>query len=183
MVKSSSRIILIWVGLVVGLLLLAANIWGSRIPAEHVITQEISVAAPDQVVWQLMAAPSRVAEWNPIVMNTEPVQAPGGQNQWREHYRTGDKLLVTYEVAEENHQLTKTVADPDFPFQGNWKFTVVADGSTTKVLVEERLTLPNPIARLVRRVLGPSNWLKVQMKGLQDWAQKPVDSPAPQSAG
>lgn len=173
MFSSRFRKTVVGSGFAVVFVLVGLNFWGSRLPETNSIHKTIVVNADSQDVWELLKNPERVTEWNPIVMDTSKVMENGIDSQWREHYKTGDKLLVTYHIDDATHQLTKSIADPDFPFQGRWIFQILAMGDKTQVTVEEQLKLPHPGARLVRRILGPSNWLNVQLKGLGEWSQKP----------
>lgn len=159
-------------GLAVVFILVGLNYWGSRFPESNSIHKTITVSADSRLVWELLKNPQRVTEWNPIVVDTSKVLENGLESQWREHYKTGDKLVVTYHIDDVTHQVTKSISDPDFPFQGHWIFQIQANGDRTQVNVEEQLKMPHPVARLVRRVLGASNWLNVQLKGLEEWPQK-----------
>ncbi len=150
--------ILIGAGLAVGLIVLliaALAAVGAALPRDHVARVSAHINRPPAEVAARIRDPAGYPRWRPDVKAVEGVErGADGATRFREVGRHG---AVRYRLAETEPgaRFVSTIESPDLPYGGQWTFALTPDGTGTRVEIEERGFVKNPVFRaLARFVFG-----------------------------
>lgn len=177
-------ILLLWLVLTPVVLVAALMAVGMAMPAGHVASRRIDLAAPPARVWQVVTTTDSFRAWRPDVDSVQPLPAKDGRRRWREGVGYG---LVTYEATrwEPPTALDATVVEEPGErrpaFTGRWEYRLEArpDGGT-RLTVTERGEIHQPIMRAVARyVMGHEGTLDDYLAAL---AARLGERAAPQPA-
>lgn len=143
------KIILTLVAVLVVLVAVAFGV-GAALPAGHVASTRVHIAAAPESVWQALTNVTDFPSWRPDVESVEQWPGDAGRVVWREHGRDG---VITYErvSATVNQQLVTRIADEALPFGGTWTFDLAATQNGTQITITEEGVVRNPLFRFMSR--------------------------------
>ena len=140
---------------------------GSLLPKDHVARAEAIVAAPPAEVAALVRDVERQPGWRRGVTGIEIVRRQGGVLRYIER-SGGDAILFDFTEEQPDALFRCTIADPNLPFGGSWTIALAPTPEGTRVAIEERGTVTNPIFRFVSRfVFGHDGTMKAYLADLQ----------------
>lgn len=125
---------------------------GALLPQGHTASGRIALPVPPDRVFAVLSDVTRYPEWRSNVSRVEvlgdvPVR-------WREHDGSD---AITFEVVDSAAPGARRVriADPDLPFGGTWTYSVVPDGTGSRLEIVEDGEVYNPVFRFISRfVIG-----------------------------
>jgi len=123
---------------------------GLAIPEDHYAISSIELATQPDEVFARISDVARGAEWRPSVERVELLETVSGQQRFREHGTTGPLTMEIVEIAPPRRLVTR-IADADLPFGGTWSWDIEPTAGGSRVTIEERGEIYNPIFRLVSR--------------------------------
>jgi hypothetical protein len=135
----------VYIGIVVVMIPIVCVAIGAMLPKGHIASRKITVPAPPDAVFSLIAGPSdwrglkyeRLAE-NPL--------------KWRE---IDGSDAITYERVETvaPRRIVNRIADPKLPFGGSWTYDVAPGANGTELTITENGEVYNPLFRFVSRFI------------------------------
>ena len=143
---------------------------GWMLPAGHVASQEVTLGAAPDRVFQIISEVDRYPAWRPGVTRVEVLAA--APLRWREH-ENGD--AITFEIVDRTApQLMKVrIADSDLPFGGTWTYTLTPAGTGTRLRVTEEGVVHNVLFRFVSRfVIGHTATIDRYLADLQAFMRR-----------
>jgi hypothetical protein len=158
---------LLWIAAVpvaAGILVYAV---GALLPGDHVARAEALVAAPVPRVASLVREVERHPDWRGAVTAVEVIERGDGGLRYIE--RSGGDA-ITFDFAEEtpDRLFRSTIADPSLPFGGAWTIALSPEGNWTRVSIEERGSVRNPVYRFFSTlVFGHDSTMKAYLGDLQ----------------
>lgn len=148
---------MIWVGIALGVLILAAVAVfaiGWMLPEAHIAERTISLPRPPEDVWAAITDVPSAPEWRKDVKHIEMLDTADGALRWRETGKEGTLTLVE-ELAEPPRRWVIRIDDPELPFGGRWIYSLEAEGSGTRLTLREEGEVYHPIFRFMSRfVMG-----------------------------
>lgn len=135
-------------GLVVLVLIVVAI--GYALPQGHVATREVTLHAPAEKVFALIATPGDFPKWRSDVDSVEVLPPEGGKERFRELGDNGP-LLMRVDERVPNSRLVTVIADSTLPFGGKWTFELAPAGSGTTLRITEDGQIYNPVFRFMSR--------------------------------
>lgn len=144
------RTILIAAAAIVALALAAVGA-GALLPRTTEVTRSVTLPVDVARAFRTVTDAAGQTRWRSDIGAVE--MAADGRN-WVEHTKAGDRIAfaVTDSVANERFAITYV---SQRGFTGEWTGLFARDGEGTRLEVTERVTLPNPLLRLIGRVLAP----------------------------
>jgi len=140
---------------------------GLMLPREHSASAEALVTAPPARVAALVRQVEAQPRWRSGVTAIEIVERRGASLRYVE--RSGGET-ITFDFAEERpgERFRNTIADPDLPFGGFWTVTLAPQGNGTRVRIEERGHVGNPIYRFFAAIVfGHDRTMKTYLADLE----------------
>jgi len=137
------------VATVVGLVVLAAALVtgiGALLPATREGRAEARIAAPPDRVLAVIADVTAQPEWREGIAAVTRT-ATG----WTETTARGE--VITFAPEEMNATRIRMRFTSDAGYAGTWDATLTPDDEGTRIVVTERATVPNPLARIVARIM------------------------------
>ena len=119
----------LWTAAVLAAIIAIVAVIGWLLPVEHEATRSAYIDRPIDRVYATIANVDAYATW---LKGVEPVK-------------------VKIEEAVPPTRFVTRIADPDQPFGGTWAFTLAPEGAGTRVTIEERGEVYNPIFRFMSR--------------------------------
>lgn len=135
-------------GLVVLVLIVVAT--GYALPQGHVATREVTLQAPAEKVFALIATPADYPKWRSDVDSVEVLPPEGGKERFRELGDNGP-LLMRVDERVPNSRLVTVIADSTLPFGGKWTFELAPAGRGTTLRITEDGQVYNPVFRFMSR--------------------------------
>jgi hypothetical protein len=140
---------------------------GALLPRDHVASQEVIVSARPDEVAELVRDVEAQPRWRSGVRSVEVLERRTRGMRYVE--RSGDGA-ITFDFHEEaaGTRFRSTIADPDLPFGGAWTIALAAEGAGTRVRIEEKGFVTNPIYRFFAAlVFGHERTMKAYLADLQ----------------
>jgi uncharacterized protein YndB with AHSA1/START domain len=123
-------------------------LWGRRLPAEHVATHTVRVAATPDAVFALLLDVRSIPKWRSTVRRVDTI-ATEPRVRYREHGPQGALELEIEEAIAPRKLVLRATPARRMVFEGTWTYELAAspDGGT-RVTLTEHGTIHAPIARL-----------------------------------
>ena len=155
---------LLWIGGGIVALCVAVVAIGWALPADHVARVESVVAdSPDNVAHRIRNVRNYGA-WREVtieVLSEEP-----GRVRYRET-SGGDTMTIELGEARGGWRFTTTILDQDLPFDGSWTIDLTPEGEGTRVVIEERGRVKNPVFRFLSHfVFGHTSTMETYLAAL-----------------
>ena len=145
---------------------------GALLPRHHVASAEAVVAAVPAAVAALVRDVEAQPRWRSAVEAIEVIERrPGGGLRYVE--RSGQDA-ITFDFAEERRDalFRCSIADPALPFGGSWTIALAAEGGGTRVSIEERGEVRDPLYRFFARfVFGHEATMRTYLVDLEQAVQ------------
>jgi uncharacterized protein YndB with AHSA1/START domain len=138
------KLLLIAVGILAGLVGVAAVVGALR-PKTHTAVHAVVLAARPDRVWTEIVDVERQPEWVPEVTKVERLADRAGKPSYREHFGQFEATTVVT-VSEPPRRLVKEIL-PGGPFYGSWTWELVPEDEATRLTITEQGTVPNPLFR------------------------------------
>lgn len=123
---------------------------GLAMPEDHHAISSVELATPPDEVFARISDVANGARWRPSVQRVEILESVDGRQRFREHADTGPLAMEIVELVRPRHMMTR-IADNDLPFGGTWSWTIEPTTRGSRVTIEERGQIYNPIFRVVSR--------------------------------
>lgn len=112
------------VGLVLLVVVAGVTVAGWLLPREHKATRMVRLtggegASPERV-FETVAAVQQ--PWRGDLERIEELPPVEGRRRWREHWKSGDAILMETVESRFPGRLVTRIADEDLPFGGTWTF-------------------------------------------------------------
>ena len=156
----------------VGLGILVYGI-GALLPRDHVARADKVVSAPPAAVAALVRDVEAQPRWRSGVASIEVLQRR--ENSLRYVERSGSDA-ITFDFAEEERdaRFRSVIADPALPFGGAWTITLAPAPGGTRVSIEERGEVRDPLYRFFSRfVFGHEATMRTWLADLERAVQAP----------
>ena len=146
---------LVFAGLAVVLVVFVAALVagvGASLPVRHSASGHVTLPAPPDRVFAVVADVRRYPEWRSNVSRVEVVSET--PVRWREHDGSD---AITFEVVESAPPIgwRVRIADSGLPFGGTWTYELTREGTGTRLEITEDGEVYNPVFRFVSRyVIG-----------------------------
>jgi hypothetical protein len=149
---------------------LAAIVYGigALLPRDHVARAEALVPAPPAAVAALVRDIEAQPRWRSAVESIEVLERrPGGGLIYVEH-AGGDAITFDFTEQERDALFRSVIADPALPFGGAWTIALAPAGSGTRVSIEERGEVRDPLYRFFSRfVFGHEGTMRAWLADLE----------------
>ena len=126
---------------------------GALLPRDHVARAEAVVPAPPAAVAALVRDVEGQPRWRSAVDSIEVLERrPGGGLRYVER-SGGDSITFDFAEEEPDARFRSVIADPALPFGGAWTIALAPAGGGTRVTIEERGEVRDPLYRFFSRFL------------------------------
>ncbi|HEX8639627.1 MAG TPA: SRPBCC family protein [Allosphingosinicella sp.] len=146
---------------------------GALLPCEHVARVEAVVPGTPAAVAALIRDVEAQPRWRSAVDSIDVLgRRPQGALRYVE--RSGADS-ITFDFAEEarDARFRSVIADPDLPFGGEWTITLAPAGSGTRLAIEERGEVRDPLYRFFARfVFGHESTMRTYLADLERALQR-----------
>lgn len=129
--------------------LLAA--YGASLPQSHVVSRTMTVAAPSERVFAVIADVDRFMSWRTGLKSVEKLPDDGKGARFIEHSRNGD-IPFRIEVFEPNTRMLTRITDPKLPFGGTWSYDLKPAGAGTALTITEAGEVYNVFFRSMQKL-------------------------------
>ncbi|HEX8527779.1 SRPBCC family protein [Allosphingosinicella sp.] len=139
---------------------------GLTLPRDHVARAELAVGAPPGDVARIVRDVEAQPSWRSGVRGIEVVRRTGGVLSYVEHSGDGD---IAFDFVEETPGAVfrSTITDPNLPFGGSWTIALAPEGEGTRISIEERGEVRNPVFRFFARfVFGHERTMRTYLADL-----------------
>lgn len=119
---------------------------GALLPRDHVARGEAEIAAPPPAVAALVRDVASQARWRSGVERVEVRAREGDVLHYIEHGSEGPIAFAFREV-ERDRVFESRIDDPQLPFAGTWSIRLTPAENGTRVSIEERGTVNDPLFR------------------------------------
>jgi len=129
----------------------AALVIGMALPRSHEASRAARIDAPRSSIYTILITPETYPDWRPDVERVERLDS----DRFREHGANGP-MILKFVQRDEPSRLVVAVDDPDQPFSGTWTIELQPEGlqgEWTRVTITERGEVPNPIFRVMARIM------------------------------
>lgn len=143
--------ILIVAAIPLGALALVAAI-GALLPRDHVARGDRLVGAPPERVAAMIRDVETYPRWRRGLDRVEGVSRENGEVRFVEHSGSD---AIAFRLVEEapGRRFRSTIDDSGLPFGGAWTIALEPAGAGTRVAIEERGHVGNPIFRFVSTLI------------------------------
>lgn len=154
----------VWIGASIVALVAAIYGVGAMLPSEHVARVERVVPHAPNEVAQRVREVRGYERWRGVqveVLSEEP-----GRVRYRE---TNGDDAISFELVEQpgGRRFTSTILDQDLPFDGSWTIDLAPNGDATRVTIEERGRVKDPLYRFLSRfVFGHTSTMEAYLEAL-----------------
>lgn len=155
---------ILWIGGGIVALCVAVVVIGWTLPPEHVARIERVIAdSPDNVAHRIRDV-RNYAAWRGVtieVLSEEP-----GRVRYRET-SGGDSMTIELNEQRGGWRFVTTILDQDLPFDGSWIIDLAPEGDGTRVAIEERGRVKNPVFRFLSHfVFGHTSTMEAYLDAL-----------------
>lgn len=140
---------LLWFTAALVSLLIVVLAIGYSLPETVSVTRSRMIAAPPERVFALVTDVAGQTAWRRDVRS---VELGSDGKSWTEKTRDGATIRFQETVREVPGRFAVSFTS-DRGFGGAWDGRFEADGAGTRITMTERVTIPNPVFRLMARVL------------------------------
>ncbi len=162
------KLLLIAAPIVVALIAAVATIavGGMFLPRIHRATRSVRLAAPAELVWDVITDFPNHPTWRPGLKSIERSADINNHPVWTETDKHGDKLPI--EITEFNpaSRMVGRIADPKLPFGGTWTYELSSDNGATRLRITEDGEIRPPAFRYIARTMGYSSTIEKYLKAL-----------------
>ncbi|MBL8523021.1 MAG: SRPBCC family protein [Betaproteobacteria bacterium] len=123
---------------------------GMLLPQSHVVARSMVLKQKREDIYALISEMKNAPAWRKDIEAVEEVKGEFGETLYREKSNHG---LLTYRVVkrEAPQKFVTTIADKDAPFGGSWIFYLVEEGGGTRLTINERGEVYNPVFRFMAK--------------------------------
>lgn len=143
--------VLVWVVGLAALAGIAGAAIGMALPESHEATRSTRIDARMDDIYPVLITPENYPAWRPDVESVDRLDS----DRFREHGSNGP-MQFKFLDRQPPSRLVVAVDDPDQPFTGTWTIELSGEGRQgewTRVRITERGSVPNPLFRLIARVM------------------------------
>ncbi|HEX8572615.1 MAG TPA: SRPBCC family protein [Allosphingosinicella sp.] len=145
---------------------------GWLLPRDHVASVEAVVAATPDKVARLVRDVEDQPSWRGGVTAIEVGERRPGGLRYVER-SGGDSIAFDFAEEERGRRFRSTIADPGLPFGGAWTIELDPQGGATRVRIEERGFVTNPVYRFFAAlVFGHERTMKAYLADLRRAAEQ-----------
>jgi len=119
---------------------------GAVLPRDHVASRDATIAAGPDRVAGLVRAVEDQPKWRGGVTSIEVLDRSDRRLRYRETSGDGD-ILFDFSEERPRRQFRSRIADPDLPFGGAWTIRLSPAAGGTRVSIEERGSVGDPLYR------------------------------------
>jgi len=149
---------------------LAAVVYGvgAMLPRDHVARAEALMAAPPAAVAALVRNVEAQPRWRSAVQAIEVLERrPDGRLRYVERSR-GDSITFDFAEEAQDARFRSVIADPSLPFGGAWTIALARANGGTRVSIEERGEVRDPLYRFFSRfVFGHESTMRAYLADLK----------------
>jgi uncharacterized protein YndB with AHSA1/START domain len=164
-----------WIALIVAVpLVLAAIVYGvgALLPRDHVARVDALLAAPPAAAAALIRDVEAQPRWRSSVKSIEVLERAAGRLRYVEH--GGEDIAFEFREETPGSRFRSTIADPSLPFGGAWTIELAPQGAGTRVSIEERGEVRDPLYRFFSRfVFGHEATIRTYLADLERALQHP----------
>lgn len=140
---------------------------GALLPRDHVARGERLVGAPPERIAAMIRNVEAYPRWRSRLDAVGEVRREARQVRFVER-SAGDAIAYTLVEETPGRRFKSTISDATLPFGGSWTILVEPAGADTRVEIEERGHVGNPIYRFVSTlILGHDRSLKTYLDDLE----------------
>jgi hypothetical protein len=154
----------VWIAVFIVALVASVYGVGSMLPSEHVARVERLVPyAPNEVAQRIRDVRGY---WRWRGVKVEVLSEEPGSVRYRE---TNGGDAISFELVEQpgGRRFSSTILDQDLPFEGSWTIDLAPDGDATRVTIEERGRVKDPLYRFLSRfVFGHTSTMEAYLEAL-----------------
>jgi hypothetical protein len=140
------------VAAVIGVVVLTVVAIGYSLPVAHTAQRSVTLKARPEVVWATIADVSAYPTWRTGVTSVEQLPPVNGLASWRE-VQKNDRITYALTRSVPPTSMVSRIADKGLPFGGEWEYTVIPEGSGSRLTITERGEVYNPVFRFVSRYI------------------------------
>jgi hypothetical protein len=129
----------------------AVIVAGLLLPRTSEASRSVLLPATPDKAFAKVADAAGQSSWRSDIGSIE--MAADGKS-WVENTRDGDRITFRLEESAPNERFSISYASAR-GFSGEWTGRFTAEGTGTRLEVTERVTIPNPVFRLIGRILAP----------------------------
>lgn len=129
----------------------AVVIAGLLLPRTSEASRSVLLPVPPEQAFAKVADTAGQASWRSDIGSID--MAPDGKS-WVENTRDGDRISFRLEESVPNDRFSISYVSAR-GFSGEWTGRFAAEGTGTRLDVTERVTIPNPVFRLIGRIIAP----------------------------
>ena len=137
---------LLWIAAVPIAAVLLVLVIGMLLPRDHIASAEAFVPAPPDRVAALVRDVERQPRWRRGVSRIELGERSGSRLNYVEH-SGGDRIPFDFAEEVPSRRFRSVIADPSLPFGGQWTIALEPEGAGTRLRIEERGFVTNPVFR------------------------------------
>jgi polyketide cyclase/dehydrase/lipid transport protein len=104
----------------VGFLIAAVYVIGSRLPEKHTAVRVARYNQPPDAIWQTITDYEKFPSWRSNVKSIAPLKSTDTAAAWRELDAHGNSLPYHLVGSDPPRRLAVEIADPNLPFGGTW---------------------------------------------------------------
>lgn len=145
------KMALIVTAAVLAVLAAAVVIAGLLLPRTSEARRSVLLPVPPDQTFAKVADTAGQASWRSDIGSID--MAPDGM-RWVENTKDGDRITFRLEESVPNERFAISYVSAR-GFSGEWTGRFAAEGTGTKLDVTERVTIPNPVFRLIGRIIAP----------------------------
>lgn len=151
---------------ILGIIVVAVLIIGSRLPEGHVVSRSVRIKRPLNAVYEIVRDVGGSHKWRPDVTGVEMLGTENGQLRYRE---TGSNGVVTFALREEipDQQFVTQIVDTDLGYSGSWTYRFSSVDGGTEITITENGKVSNLLFRVMSRyVFGHTSTIDAYLTAL-----------------
>jgi hypothetical protein len=146
--------------------LLAVGV-GLLLPRDHVAVVDAHIGAPPHRVAALIRNVAAQSEWRSGVTRIDVSERRENRLRYVEHSGS-DRIAFDFIEDVPGRRFRSVIADPSLPFGGQWTIGVEPHGAGTRVRIEERGFVTNPVYRFFAAlVFGHERTMRTYLSDLR----------------
>lgn len=159
---------IMYVGLAVGIIVMAVVAIGAVLPKAHSASRTARVDLPPDALYTLLTDVAQYQSWRPDVTSLTRLADKNGMPAWIE-VSNGMKIPMRFERMERPTLLVGRIDTDALPFGGTWTYRIVpAGGAASDLTITEDGEVKNPVFRFMSKfVFGHYATLDAFLKNLQ----------------